>query len=51
LLKVFGEEWLSQLTSFMMVADKKTLEDVINQLKKAVTDKFSKEMPDIKTEG
>lgn len=36
LLKVFGEDWLSKLTAFMMSANKEQLEDQIEQINKAV---------------
>jgi Fe-S-cluster containining protein len=42
LLKIFGQEWLINLTSFMVSADKKSIEDLIEQLKKSVAGKFAK---------
>lgn len=42
LLSVFGEEWLSQLTSFMLASDRKTMEDQIEQLKVVIKDLFKK---------
>jgi Fe-S-cluster containining protein len=47
LLKVFGEQWLSMLTSFMLAADRKTMEDQILELKAAVRENFSLKMPQI----
>jgi Fe-S-cluster containining protein len=44
LLKVFGEEWLSMLTSFMLAADKKTMLEQIEILKEKVHESFSKNM-------
>ena len=40
LLQTFGEEWLSMLTSFMLAADKQTIMNQIEELKKAVRVKF-----------
>jgi len=48
LLKVFGEEWLSMLTNFILAATKEQAEDQIKQLKDAARKKFSLAMPDMK---
>ncbi len=45
LLRIFGETWLTQLTAFILAADKETLKDQITQIKVAVCDAFSKDMP------
>jgi Fe-S-cluster containining protein len=45
LLRIFGETWLTQLTAFILAADKETLKDQITQIKIAVCDAFSKDMP------
>jgi len=42
LFKIFGQEWLINLTSFMVSADKNSIEDLIEQLKKSVKEKFAK---------
>jgi len=47
LLKVFGEERLSALTSFMIAADKKLLNEQIDALSEVIKSKFSKDMPSI----
>lgn len=51
LLKVFGEEWLSKLTSFMLAADKETIQEQVDALKEVITTKFAKDMPDPTAEG
>jgi Fe-S-cluster containining protein len=38
LIKIFGEEWLSMLTTFMMSADREQMEDQIEQLRIVVQD-------------
>lgn len=50
LLKIFGEDWLSKLTSFMLAADRDTIEAQVEALKVVITEKFAKDMPDIRTE-
>lgn len=40
MFKVFGEEWLSMLTTFMMAATKEQLEDQLKQLKDTVRNSF-----------
>jgi len=50
LLKVFGEEWLSKLTTFMLAADKDTIQAQVDALKEAIAEKFAKDMPDLTTE-
>jgi len=51
---IFGEDWLSTMTSFVLAADADAIDDLIEQVKKAVRDKFAKDNlpdlpPDIKT--
>jgi hypothetical protein len=43
LLKVFGEQFLSDLTSFILSGNKKIIEDQIDQFKMAIKNKFSKD--------
>ena len=38
LLKVFGDQWLSMLTTFMMSADRAQMEDQVIQVRKAIHD-------------
>jgi Fe-S-cluster containining protein len=38
LLKVFGEDWLSMLTTFMMSASKEQMEDQVEQLRLVIVD-------------
>lgn len=45
LFKVFGEEWLVNLTTFMLAANKDVLVEQVEALKEAVKQKFSKDMP------
>lgn len=48
LLKIYGEKWLSLLTTFMMAATKEMMVDQIEQLNKAIRAKFkSDDLPDI----
>jgi len=49
LLKVFGEIWLSKLTSFMLAADKETIQAQVEALKEVISTKFAKDMPDLTT--
>jgi Fe-S-cluster containining protein len=46
LFSIFGEEWLSKLTSFMLAADKETIVAQIEALKTVIAEKFAKDMPD-----
>lgn len=47
LFKIFGEEWLSNLTNYMMASNKNNIDDLLQQIKKASRDGFSKNMPKI----
>ena len=47
LLKVFGDIWLSELTSFSKAASKNTIDAQIECLKQAIREKFAKDMPDL----
>jgi Fe-S-cluster containining protein len=47
LLKILGEEWLSQLTSFILAADKEIMEDQIKALKEVIRENFKNKIPDI----
>lgn len=47
LLQIFGEQWLSTLTSFMLAADKNTILSQIEELKKAVRSRCENNMPSI----
>ena len=48
LLKTFGEEWLVKLTDFAIAANKDTILDQMEQIKKVTREQFAKEMPDIR---
>lgn len=48
LLKVFGEDWLIKLTTFMLAANKDIILDQIKALKDVIRQKFSKDMPVIR---
>lgn len=48
LLKIFGEEWLSMITSFILAANREQMEDQIGQLQVAVQEKFKIKLVDIK---
>lgn len=48
LLKVFGEDWLTMLTSFILAATKDQMVDQIEQIKAVIKDKFGKNMIDIR---
>jgi len=48
MLKVFGEEALVSFSNFMMAADRKIIEEQIEEIKKAVKAKFNKDMPDVR---
>lgn len=47
LLKIFGEEWLSMLTSFMLAADKNAIEGQIKAIKDAIITNYANNMPNI----
>lgn len=48
LLKILGEDWLSQLTTFILAADRKTMEEQIEALKEVFRENFKNKLPDIK---
>jgi len=50
LLKIFGEDWLVSLTTFMLAADKKMMEEQITLLQNAIRQKFVKDVPRIDVE-
>jgi len=47
LLKVFGEEWLSGLTSFLLAADKEAISGQITAIQDVMRGELAKKMPDI----
>lgn len=47
LLKIFGEDWLSQLTTFILASDKETMEDQIKAIKDVVNKAFKNKLPEI----
>ena len=47
LLKILGEEWLSQLTTFILAANRETMDDQIKALKEVIRDNFKDKIPDI----
>lgn len=47
LLKIFGDQWLSLLTTFMITATKEAIDDQMKQIIIAVKENFSKNMPKI----
>lgn len=47
LLKIFGDQWLAMLTSFMLAADRKAIEEQIEAIKAAVVANYSKSVPNI----
>lgn len=48
LLKIYGEDWLSKLTAFIMAADKETMQDQLEQIIKAMKESFLKNgVPDV----
>jgi len=47
LLKIFGEEWLIDLSRFLKGATKEIVEQQIDEFKKVIREKFAKEMPNI----
>ena len=48
LLKVFGEEWITGLTQFMIGAKKELIQEQIKAIQDAVVQNFSKNMPKLK---
>jgi len=48
LLKIFGEQWLTMLTTFMMSASREQMEDQIEQLRTAIKESLHIETLDIK---
>ena len=48
LLKIFGEQFLCDLTKFIMGASKEVMIDQINALKIAIASRFSKDIPNIR---
>ena len=47
MLKVFGEDSLSQFTAFILAADRPTMEDQIEALKGVLREKFKNSLPEI----
>lgn len=47
LLKIFGESWLIDLSSFMKTASKEQIEEQVQALKDAIVDLCEKDMPSI----
>jgi len=47
LLNILGENWLSQLTTFILAADLSTMKDQIEALKVVIRDNFKDKLPDI----
>lgn len=47
LFKIFGDKWLAILTSFMLAADRKAIEEQIEAIKAAVAAKYSQNVPNI----
>jgi len=50
LWKVFGEDWLTKLTDFIIAANKETISDLIEQIKNSTRQQFSKDMPDLRSQ-
>jgi Fe-S-cluster containining protein len=48
LLSIFGEQWLVNLTQFVLSANKDAMVDLIEQIKKSARENFAKNMPNIK---
>lgn len=48
LLKVFGEQWLIDLTTFMKAGSRNTIDAMVDTLKQVIQEKFAKDMPDLK---
>lgn len=49
LWKVFGEDWLTKLTDFVLAADKNSIVDLVEQIKNSTRQQFSKDMPDLRS--
>lgn len=47
LLKILDEDWLSQLTTFILAADKATMESQITILKEVIRDNFKAKLPNL----
>ena len=47
LLKVFQENWLAMLTSFILAATREKMEDQIEQIKAVVREKYTDKLPDL----
>jgi len=47
LLKVFGDQWLSLLTSFMLAATKEQIEDQVKVLKDTLREKYKHNAPEV----
>ncbi|MFA7220335.1 MAG: YkgJ family cysteine cluster protein [Synergistaceae bacterium] len=47
LLKILGEEWLSQLTTFILAADREIMEDQIKAMDGVMRENFKTKIPDI----
>jgi Fe-S-cluster containining protein len=47
LLKIFGEDWLVEISRFVMSADKGTMQDQIEALKDALRQQLSRDLPSI----
>jgi Fe-S-cluster containining protein len=47
LLKVFGEQWLVDLTLFMRAGSRLTIDAMVETLKQAIVNKFSNDMPNL----
>jgi Fe-S-cluster containining protein len=48
LFSILGEDWLSQLTAFIMAADKETMIDQLLILQNVIKDNFKDKLPEIK---
>lgn len=46
-LKIFGDNWLALLTSFILAADRKEIEEQLEAIQIAASASFAKDMPDI----
>jgi Fe-S-cluster containining protein len=47
LLSIFGEDWLIELSRFVLGANKEIVESQIEAFKKVIREKFAKEMPNL----
>lgn len=47
LLKILDEDWLSQLTTFILAADRATMESQITILKEVIRDNFKAKLPNL----